>query len=112
MKNLVMFLFLSLFASAALASQCGSPEDVGYDPTGQKRQIIKESQESAANPAGMLFGCFASFKDGISVSSIKSNCGCVEAIRQTCSFRRKDGKWRISASGGASTAWCAPFVPY
>jgi hypothetical protein len=63
-----------------------------------------------AGPGPQTMFCYAgALLEGIGkISNMKE---CMEPIKKSCSFKRKDGIWKISASGGATKAACVFFAP-
>lgn len=110
----VFSLLLPVFAQAADMSCFSTPDnDDQLTNTGSfnKKNFREEMTGQLENPATDLMGCAASVTQGGSpAKAVKDNCGCKKAISNLCSFNIK--KHRISASGGASVAWCAPFAPW
>ena len=111
MKKIIATVLLCLFPLFAMADMSCLKIKNFNDSSGQKEQQTKSGYEEKQNPAADLMGCFAGVtQGGLKPGAVKSECGCQQAVKQLCYFNIK--KKRISASGGADTAWCAVFAPW
>jgi hypothetical protein len=112
---LVFSMLMPVLAHAAADLSCLSipANDEQLTNTGSfnKKDFREEMIGQQQNPATDLMGCAASVTQaGNPASAVKDNCGCKKAIESLCSFKNKNHK--ITASGGADVAWCAPFAPW
>lgn len=111
MKKFIAAALLCMFPLFATADMSCLAIKNYNDPTGQKEEQTKSGYEEKQNPAADLMGCFAGVtQGGLKAGSVKSECGCQQAVKKLCSFNVK--KQKVSASGGADKAWCAVFAPW
>lgn len=114
LATFALALLLPLSGFAADLSCLSVPKnDELYSQAGgfNKQQFREEMIGQQENPVQDLMGCALSVTQGGSPGKgVKENCGCKKAIEKLCSFNVK--KKKISASGGADAALCAPFAPW
>lgn len=77
----------------------------GFD----RHSTMMQGYKTVDDPASTLFTCFSMAADMNPKAVVSDRCGCLASIKKLCSFDWHKGKLKISASGGASAAWCVPF---
>jgi hypothetical protein len=105
--------FTSFCSLAGADMKCyKEPSNTGAElntGTFDKQANMQQGYDNGENPAAELAGCFAQTAFEGPQSIVSNHCGCKEAIQKLCKFDWDDGHLDISASGGASRAWCVPF---
>lgn len=111
-KSIALFLLIFTAPMAAMANmdcfETPANDAVFQAETGFNKQAEREKMYGQLeNPAQELMVCAVSAATSLALA--QDNCACKTRVKELCSFRKKDGKFRYSAGGGAELAWCFAF---